>query len=339
MTSYWLRLARKTEWGSLLSLVSPSFFDVLPARALFSQGRDLLKNLHAKSSAAARQRTSRALEAAGRPVSILAALPGKALSEADGLAAPERTLVGELVLELYFRPLLGTGESLLDLRAERLALDDDGPCGLGPAWVRWDADFLLEWRLIAASTARSPRSSRKARDVGPEPAEALLRKHFGEGDQTAVRFEVAHFQKSFHAVHRVPEARRAALNFLPLGSRSPRSTPLERLTSRSTRAVRTLGRGKEESQGGREDHRRRGRDNWAGPPRRPRVRSRVQRERHIIALAPERRADPATPMSRGFCDLLSPLVRSGRCRGRDTAVPRPLDASGVPRRAASRTST
>lgn len=222
MTSTWLRLARKTEWGSLLSLVSPSFFDVLPARAVLTQGRDLLKNLDAKSFAAARERAGRALTAAGRPVSILAALPGKALSEDDSLAAPERTLVGGLVLELYFRPLLGTGESLLDLRAERLALDEGGLLWApGPAWVTWDADFLRGiGDLYRGFYREEPRVfARGLATLGLGPAEALLRKHFGEGDQTAVWFEVAHFQKSFHAVFTECRRRGVALhrNFLPLG--------------------------------------------------------------------------------------------------------------------------
>lgn len=235
MTSYWLRLARKTEWGPMLSLVSPSFFDVLPARALFSQGRDLLKNLDAKSFAAARQRTSRALTAAGRPVSILAALPGKALFDEAVMAPAERRLVGELLLELYFRPLLGTGESLLDLRAERLALSGDGLLWApGSAWVTWDADFLLGiGDLYRGFYREEPEVFAKGlAALGLERAEALLRKHFGEGDQTAVRFEVAHFQKSFHAVFTECRKQGVSLhrNFLPLGlALATLYTTLERL--------------------------------------------------------------------------------------------------------------
>lgn len=260
MTSYWLRLARKTEWGSLLSLVSPTFFEVLPARAVLTQGRDLLKNLDAKSFAAARQRTSRALTAAGRPVSLLATLPGKALSEDDALAAPERTLVGELVLELYFRPLLGTGESLLDLRAERLALADDGlQWAPGPAWVTWDADFLQAiGDLYRGFYREEPEVFAKGlATLGLEPAEALLRKHFGEGDQTAVRFEVTHFQKSFHAVFTECRRRGVALhrNFLPLGlALATLYTTLERLeVALDVRAVF------ERSAGGKKSPRRRAR--------------------------------------------------------------------------------
>ncbi len=182
----------------------------------------MLKKFDSKSSAAARERAGRALTAEGRPVSILAALQGQALSEDDALAAPERTLVGGLVLELYFRPLLGTGESLLDLRAERLALDEGGLLWApGPAWVTWDADFLRGiGDLYRGFYREEPRVfARGLATLGLGPAEALLRKHFGEGDQTAVWFEVAHFQKSFHAVFTECRRRGVALhrNFLPLG--------------------------------------------------------------------------------------------------------------------------
>ena len=55
--------------------------------------------------------------------------------------------------------------------------------------------------------------------LGLEPAADLFLRHFGEGDQTAVEFEMAQFTKSFHDVfvrcrdHGV----RLHRNFVPLG--------------------------------------------------------------------------------------------------------------------------
>ena len=37
-----LRMLRTTEWGQLLDFVSPSFFEVLSARALAGAARDLI---------------------------------------------------------------------------------------------------------------------------------------------------------------------------------------------------------------------------------------------------------------------------------------------------------
>lgn len=217
-----LRSLRGTEWSQLADYVSPSFFDVLPARTLWRQLRELGANAaDGRRFAAACRDAEACLADLGRPVRIggeaPAGLPG--LAELD---AGERRARGQRVLEIYFAQLTGAGTALLDLRADRFAGSaGDLHWSPRPIWIAWEAAFLESLRglyggFYEGDDARF-RAALEALEL--DAAEDLFRKHFGDGDQRAVRFEAASFHATFHEVFvRCRDAGvRLHGNFLALG--------------------------------------------------------------------------------------------------------------------------
>ncbi|MCX5739330.1 MAG: hypothetical protein NTZ61_12700 [Proteobacteria bacterium] len=218
-----LRMLRSTEWGQLLDFVSPSFFEVLSARGLAGAARDLI----ASSRDDAGMRT-----AAGAIADRIGArsIPIRLDLERvrDGSVAAKRSsrdariARGQLVLRLYFEQLLGADASLLDLRGARFTARGDSLVW-SPArgFVRWDPAFLdairRMYRGFYADDDAAFRTALAALHL--DAAADLFLDHFGAGEQTAVRFEMARFTKSFHAVFVRCRERGVRLhpNFVPLG--------------------------------------------------------------------------------------------------------------------------
>ena len=219
-----LRNARGTEWGQLADYLSPSFFDVMPARQLLSQGRELLRNSSDGAGfAAARAEVEGRLRARGLPLDIVAR---DALPEAGEMGDESaRRALGTCALEIYFGQLASADVALLDLRKGRLVSDGDTPPGYlwgpGTLWLRWDADFLPAVRELYLGFYRDDDALFQAgvAKLGLQPAADVLKKHFGEGDQTAVRFRTDVFHSTFHEVfvRCRDEGRALHRNFLALG--------------------------------------------------------------------------------------------------------------------------
>jgi hypothetical protein len=217
----WLSLVRKTEWSSFLELVSPSFFDVLPAGVLSRQAKVLLANSLARARFShARQRCQQLLERSGAPV--LLAPPGAQARAVQTLSEPERRAHGGRVLQLFFLQVLGAPEALLDVRVERFWVERAGSSTWWPApvFITWEPDFLAALRALYLGFygGEEARLRQGLRALHLEAAEDIFREHFG-GDARAVRFSLQHFQHTFHAAFvRCREAgRQLHGNFLPLG--------------------------------------------------------------------------------------------------------------------------
>lgn len=227
----WLRgraglLARSlegTEWGPFLDYVSPAFLEVMPLRRLVGQAREIAANAaNRRGFDALREGTERALAARGLPVRIEPAVEG-ALPE--GLGEDLRRRLGERALEIYFGQLYAGEAAILDLRAGRLRPAPE-PGGAPrwrprPFWVRWEPAFLEALRELYAGFYRGEEARFRAAlaELRLDPAEDLLRRQFGEGEQRAVRFDARVFHSTFHeAFLRCRDARRALpANVLPLG--------------------------------------------------------------------------------------------------------------------------
>lgn len=218
-----LRMLRATEWGQLLDFVSPSFFEVLPARGLAAATRDLISSSRdtAGMRAAVRAMTDR-FRARAIPIRIdLEALAETPTSSRQS-PVDARVARGQLVLRLYFEQLLGAEVSLLDLRGAGFASDGD-TLVWSPArgFVHWDPDFLAAirqmYRGFYADDEVAFQTGLAALHL--DVADDLFREHFGAGEQTAVRFEMAHFTRSFHAVFVRCREHGVQLhpNFVPLG--------------------------------------------------------------------------------------------------------------------------
>lgn len=221
-----LRAVRGTEWGDFLDYVSPSFFDVVPARSLWTQGREIAAN------AASGRGFERLLHDLGAVLAErgVAVRPRDALPR-QGSTPPERAADprarGQQVLELYFAQLFGADSAALDLRGGRFAeaAGEGGEAGLvwapRPFYVEWDGDFIGAVRDLYGGfyCDETERFRSGLERLGLGPAEDVFRAHFGEGDQRAVRFETRVFQSTFHEVF--VRCRDAGVslhrNFLPLG--------------------------------------------------------------------------------------------------------------------------
>ena len=78
-------LVKNTEWGPLVSLLSPAFFDVIPARQLLGELRDLsTRYLSRAAFADACEKRTLLLRQAQLPFEIVGSLPAKARASGDG---------------------------------------------------------------------------------------------------------------------------------------------------------------------------------------------------------------------------------------------------------------
>jgi len=187
-------LLRQTDLGDLLSLVSPSLFDVVSVPGVLRRGRQVLK----ESKTTWPQR--REHTSAGLPASV------RLVRRLDGLdpdRRPDPQSVGDAILTVYFTQLLWDRPTVLDLRASAWGAAPGGmQWAPAPTTVVWDPAFIDAMRgvyrgfyegdneLFEDSLARL--SLRGAAD--------LFRAHFGGGDQRSVAFDRRTFVQSFGAI-------------------------------------------------------------------------------------------------------------------------------------------
>lgn len=218
-----LRMLRATEWGQLLDFVSPSFFEVLSVRGLAGASRDLIAST--RDDAGMREiARGMAERIAVRAIPIRLDLErGRESSGAGQRSSDDARIVrGQLVLRLYFEQILGAKAALLDLRGSHFAMRSD-TLVWSPArgFVRWDPVFLDAVRRMYRGFYTDDDAAFRAAlaALHLEAAADLFLDHFGVGEQTAVRFEMAHFTRSFHAVFVRCRERGVQLhpNFVALG--------------------------------------------------------------------------------------------------------------------------
>jgi hypothetical protein len=212
------------DWADLKDFLTPTVFDVLPARAAQRQVTELLG---ARLRPGGAKRAREALRVEGLRVTDDSARGNERVEDLDAAA---RALRGQRVLTLYFHQLIKHDVALLDLRADRFRQDGAGS-SWRPGWlhVTWDPTFLAALRDLYGGyyLGDSARFDSAVARLSLEPARDVFLSHFGGGDQREVRFERATFVHTFHqaflACRDAPEgaggAPRATLhgNFLALG--------------------------------------------------------------------------------------------------------------------------
>jgi len=217
-----LRSLRGTEWSQLADYVSPSFFEVLRARQILGQARELVANARDREGfEAAVARTGEVLSKRGVSLRVAADWPQDAEALAPTGEAARRDL-GQRILEAYFAQLAGAEGALLDLRGARFTGSPDDPLWVPQAfWLDWDPGFLAALRDLYAGfygddDARF-RDGLEHLHLGA--AEDVFREHFGGGEQRAVRFESKQFHATFHEAFVRCRDAGATLhrNFLALG--------------------------------------------------------------------------------------------------------------------------
>lgn len=217
----WLSLVRNTEWSLFLDLVSPSFFDVLPPSALRGQAKELISNYVTRPRfLRVREDVASAVEQSALPITMRGALPKN--RGVEGLSEEKRRERGEAVLRLFFHQLFRLDTPILDLRAQSFATDGERfVWNPAPLYLKWEPDFLPHARdlYLGLYGGDDARFQRAVRALSLEPAEEILRDHFGPNGGRGFQFSLAHFQKSFHQAF--VECRDAGKklhgNFLPFG--------------------------------------------------------------------------------------------------------------------------
>jgi hypothetical protein len=208
------------QLGKLATFVSPTFFDVMPASALWgrarklyaqSRDREAFQRAVAARSASLRERLSQ--------VQLLARNAGQpGGSQTDRIDLSAR---GSLIAELYFLQLFDDQPTLLDLRAASFTSNESMLVWSPAPWIAgWSPDFLEPLRKIYRGfyTHDDEAFYSGLAALSLEHSADLFRQHFG-GDQAEVRFRTADFVDTFHKVFVRCKETRTSLHpdFLPLG--------------------------------------------------------------------------------------------------------------------------
>jgi hypothetical protein len=220
-----IRMAlRGTSWSYVIDYASPALFDVIPARALLSQSRELFSN---RSDAGRFSRVRQQIQELLRERKLEVELAKGPKREDElrlaSLPESERREMGQRILEVFFTQIFGSHEALLDLRSEKLTRQEAG--GLcwrpGALYIQWEADFLSGVRDLYLGFYLDDRArfDSALERLHMEGSGDALRDLLGRDDPRNARFETEAFHANFHELFVSYRDRGVALhrNFLPLG--------------------------------------------------------------------------------------------------------------------------
>ncbi|MBM4394047.1 MAG: hypothetical protein FJ090_23210 [Deltaproteobacteria bacterium] len=209
-------LFRGVGWRELTDFVSPAVFDVVQPKSVAAAASALFRaQMDSAGTERAQAERARHLQEHRLPVVVGGPVDGRVPTvEAD------RRTRGETLLRLYFHQLLVGPVALLDLGPSRFS--GVAPVRWAPTAARhtWTPAFRSAVRdLYGGFYGGDDRSFDRTLEVlGLRPARSIFLAHFG-GDQTAVRFESAHFRTTFHAAFVACRDARVQIHpdFLPMG--------------------------------------------------------------------------------------------------------------------------
>ena len=209
------RILASGQLGKLASFVTPAFFDVMPAKALWSRARKLLAGTrdHEAFRHAVAERSSELAKLL--PEVQMAQRPRTAASPGDDGVHASR------VVELFFHQLFHGRVTLLDLRPGSFTADGERLLWHPAHWVaEFTPDFIAPLRALYRGfyTRDDAQFRQGLQALSLLPCEDLFRKHFG-GDQAQVTFRTVDFVDTFHQVFQRCKQHGTSLHpdFLPLG--------------------------------------------------------------------------------------------------------------------------
>lgn len=216
--------ARPGDLKRFADLATPSFFDVVPAKVLWSQGRELLASMRDTDSFARRLGE---IGVVLRQWDVAVDVEGSETPPADPEVTVDPHWHGQQVLQLYFAQLGHLDAAALDLRPSRFCAAPtlEGDVRLRwhprPLSVTWAPEFIAGIRGLYAGFYRDDPVlfERSAHDLGLSAATDLFRQHFGEDDPSAVEFDLDRFKDHFHQIFVRCREQGARLhpNFVALG--------------------------------------------------------------------------------------------------------------------------
>ena len=218
------RALRDTSWSHLVDYASPALFDVIPARALLAQSRELFSNRgNKKLFSQVREEAGALLRERGIDVDLTDGPEGAGGTALAQLSPDARSEIGERILTIYFTQVFRSPDALLDLRAAKFAATEGGSLIWQPGalYLRWQPDFLEGvrglYRGFYLRDAESFDAALQALDMADSGS--ALRNLLGRDDPRHARFDIDEFHASFHELFVSYRSRGVALhrNFLPLG--------------------------------------------------------------------------------------------------------------------------
>ena len=204
------------QLGKLAGFVSPTFFEVMPAKVLWRSARALLTR--SRDDAAFRRAVS------DRRQQLAAQLPTVSLpQQTAGLprAAIDPDQRAAMVVELYFHQLFHGTSSLLDIRACAFTPNGHELQWQPAPWIaEWAPEFIAALRHVYLGfyTHDEAQFQLGLRALALAHSADLFRQQFG-GEQRELRFRTADFVRTFHAVFQRCKQHGTTLHgdFLPLG--------------------------------------------------------------------------------------------------------------------------
>ncbi|MFZ9521076.1 MAG: hypothetical protein ACO3A4_11430 [Silvanigrellaceae bacterium] len=206
-----INLLKNSDWAFLLDFVSPSFFKVIPPMELIANATALAKRTRDPqlyTTAVSDMRRCLTDVIAGMnlvegSMSHRGAVPISAVCDFSNCDSELKRQLADHIVEIYFAQILSGKTVLLDVRLSRFALEDSN--------LYWSPAPLLgvfseKFQQAMADLYRGyyggdPELMKNAlKDIGLDWAYDVFIAHFGEGDQTEVRFSLAHFVRTFHDV-------------------------------------------------------------------------------------------------------------------------------------------
>jgi hypothetical protein len=217
------------QLGKLASFVSPAFFDVMPARALWSRGKTLLADTR-NTNKIRELVTERAQTLSTSMPSLRLNIPLHVDTPQASASGRDRTVDAwraAQVAELYFRQLFLDGRdgqpapSFLDLRATSFTTDGKILVWSPAPWIaEWSPEFIRPLRDIYRGFYQHDDALFRhgLTQLKLAHSEDLFREQFGAG-QDSVEFHVRAFIDVFQRVFERCKKHKTNLHpdFLPLG--------------------------------------------------------------------------------------------------------------------------
>lgn len=217
-------LIKNSEWGYLLDFVSPSFFKVMPTRALASQVKELVANAVKKKDFSDFMNHMSFLE---NQKDIQISFDPKSQTQNDfkDLKNLQKKKIGETLLKIYFSQIFTSQKVCLDLRLQGMNFDlstNHTNMTWNPArlWCEWDEDFLKSLRKLYSGFYfdKMKDFDEALKELNLFSAKNLFLQHFGS-DQNEIAFRIKDFISTFHKVFLNCKKNHVRLhkNFLCLG--------------------------------------------------------------------------------------------------------------------------
>ena len=227
--AFWRRLLAGSDWSHLLSVLSPSFFDVMSARELSVRAAELARNWFDREqylSQVVALGENLALLDIG--VTVVSAKPVRSVipfrAEPLNLIECPKAADGTALLRLFFLQIAISDVVFLDLRESRFCrCAETGKIAFHPLplWSRWRPDFVEGIRrLYAGFYEEQPGQFEQAtRELGVSAANDVFFRAFGGARKHASSYALSEFRETFHEVFVRCRDAKAALHpdFVTLG--------------------------------------------------------------------------------------------------------------------------